>query len=317
MANYLVTGGAGFIGSHLVETLLREGHRVRVLDDLSSGRRWNLPADIDFLESDVADPRAVERAFAGIDGCFHLAAIASVDACNNDWLHSHQVNLTGTINVFNQARRSPRPVPVVYATSAAVYGDCGVAPVAEDCRTAPLSAYGADKRACELHARAAGVVHGVPTIGLRFFNVYGPRQEPNSPYSSVISIFVDRLRRGEPVDIFGDGGQVRDFTYVGDAVRALRHSIAAAEEAAPVFNICTGRGTTVQVLAETIAAQCRTRLVVRPQPPRPGEIRISIGDPHRAAEALGFTARTELGEGIELTLAALYRQSRAEDCVLA
>ena len=317
MANYLVTGGAGFIGSHLVETLLRDGHRVRVLDDLSSGRRRNLPADIDFLEGDVADPRAVERAFVEIDGCFHLAAIASVDACNNDWLRSHQVNLTGTINVFNQARRSSRPVPVVYASSAAVYGDCGATPVAEDCCAAPLSAYGVDKRACEMHARVAGMIHGVPTIGLRFFNVYGPRQDPNSPYSGVISIFIDRLRRGEPVDIFGDGDQVRDFTYVGDAVRALRHSIAAAEEAAPIFNICTGKGTTVRALAETIAARCRTRLVMRPQPPRPGEIRVSIGDPRRAAERLGLTTRTELGEGIELTLAALYRESRAEDCVLA
>jgi UDP-glucose 4-epimerase len=317
MAYYLVTGGAGFIGSHLVETLLSEKHRVRVLDDLSSGSRSNLPANVDFTVGDVADPYTVELAFAGIDACFHLAAIASVDACNRDWLRSHQVNLTGTINVFNRARRAPRPVPVVYASSAAVYGDCSDFPVGEGCEPAPLSAYGADKRACELHARVAGAVYRVPTIGLRFFNVYGPRQDPGSPYSGVISIFLGRLRRGEAVDIFGDGAQMRDFVYVGDAVRALRRALAAADVAAPVFNICTGEGTTVRALAETVAAQCRTRLVAQPQPPRSGEIQISIGDPSRAADRLGFTARTGLAEGIALTLAAFNREAAATDCVLA
>ncbi len=320
MARYLVTGGAGFIGSHLVEALIDEGHRVRVLDDLSSGKRENLPAGIDeLIKGDVADPHCVKQAFEAVDGCFHLAAVASVEESHRNWLSTHQINLTGTINVFHQASRSRagRALPVVYASSAAVYGNCGPIPV-DECHPAdPLSAYGADKRACELHARVAGKVYGVPTVGLRFFNMYGPRQDPRSPYSGVISIFADRLLRGEPVEIFGDGGQVRDFTYIADAVSALRRSMSAATIEAPLFNVCTGRGTTVRSLAETIAALCRTRLVMLPRPPRCGEIEISIGDPRRAAERLHFVARTTLANGIATTLDAFRRGAKAEACAAA
>ena len=304
MACFLVTGGAGFMGSHLVDALLEEGHRVRVLDDLSSGHRHNLPRQIEFLHADVTDPLAVEQAFEGIDGCFHLAAIASVVRSNTEWLRTHQVNLTGTINVFDQARRQRhrREIPVIYASSAAVYGDCGSIPIAEDTAAAPLSAYGADKRACELHARVAGAVHRIPTAGLRFFNLYGPRQDPRSPYSGVISIFADRLKRGEPVEIFGDGEQVRDFTYVGDAVVALRRALSAASTEAPVFNVCTGKGTTVRALAETMAALHQTAFAAHHSPARSGEVRISLGDPRRAAEQLGFRAETALADGLAITL---------------
>ena len=179
--------------------------------------------EIEFIYGDVTYPAAVEQAFDGIDACFHLAAIASVVRSSCEWRRAHEVNLTGTINIFEQARRlrDRREIPVVYASTAAVYGDCNVVPTGEQHPAAPLSAYGADKRACELHARVAGSVHRIPTVGLRFFNLYGPRQNPNSPYSGVIAIFADRLARGEPVEIFGDGQQVRDFTHVGDAVCAL------------------------------------------------------------------------------------------------
>jgi UDP-glucose 4-epimerase len=307
MVCYLVTGGAGFVGSHLVENLLQRGHRVRVLDDLSTGSRGNLPAAAEFVEGDVTDGATVERAFEDIDGCFHLAATASVERCHREWLRSHQVNLTGTINILDQARRAraDRPVPVVYASSAAVYGDCGVVGVGEEYPAAPLSSYGADKAACEFHARVAGKVHGVPTVGLRFFNLYGPRQDPRSPYSGVISIFADRLLRGRPIEIFGDGEQVRDFTYVGDAVAALRRAMEAASTEALVFNICTGTGTSVRELAETIAGLCDTRLAVRQSAPRPGDIRVSIGDPSRAAEELDFRARTPLPNGLAITLRTL------------
>jgi UDP-glucose 4-epimerase len=219
-------------------------------------------------------------------------------------LRTHQVNLTGTINIFDQARRlrHRREIPVIYASSAAVYGDCGSVPIAEDTVAAPLSAYGADKRACELHARVAGAVHKIPTVGLRFFNLYGPRQDPRSPYSGVISIFADRLKRGEPVEIFGDGEQVRDFTYVGDAVVALRRALSAASTEAPVFNVCTGKGTTVRALAETMAALHQTGFAAYHSPARSGEVRISIGDPRRAAEQLGFRAETALADGLAITL---------------
>jgi len=307
MARYLVTGGAGFIGSHLVDSLIDDGHSVRVIDDLSSGRRDNIQAEVEFIRADIADPGVIGPAFDSIDGCFHLAAIASVERCNRDWLRTHQVNLTGTINVFDAARRlrKDNDVPVVYASTAAVYGNGGAAPAAEQSCAAPLSAYGADKRACELHARAAGITHGLRTTGLRFFNVYGPRQDPRSPYSGVIAIFLDRLQRGGPIEIFGDGKQVRDFTYIADAVSALRRALPAASASGPLFNICTGRGTTVRALAETVAALCRTELVACYGPARFGEVPVSIGDPRRAVEKLGFRARVNLLDGLALTLEAL------------
>jgi UDP-glucose 4-epimerase len=304
MARILVTGGAGFVGSHLVDALLRRGHAVGVLDDLSSGKRENLPSQVEFIYGDVADPATVEQAIANVDACFHLAAIASVARSSTEWLRTHQVNLTGTINIFDQARRlrSRREIPVVYASTAAVYGDGGAVSLGEKRPIAPLSAYGVDKRACELHARIAGSVHGIPTVGLRFFNLYGTRQDPGSPYSGVIAIFAERLARGEPVEIYGDGLQVRDFTYVGDAVSALCRALQAASTGAAVFDVCTGKGTTVQVLAETMASLYQTELVIFHRPPRSGEVRVSIGDPRRAAEQLGFTAETALADGLANTL---------------
>src|SRR6516165_2304924 len=309
MACFLVTGGAGFIGSHLVPALLDEGHTIRVLDDLSSGHRKNVPQQIELIEADVTDPTAVESALDGVDGCFHLAAIASVARSHREWLRTHQVNLTGTINVFDQARpsRLGREVPVVYASTAAVYGNCGSFPVDEESPAAPLSAYGADKHACELHARIAGAIHGVPTVGLRFFNLYGPRQDPLSPYSGVISIFANRLLRGEPVEIFGDGEQARDFTYISDAVCALLRAMPAANTSAFVFNVCTGTATSVRGLAQIMAELCGTELVVHHRPARCGEVRISIGDPQRAVERLGFTARTKLFDGLAMTVNLLGR----------
>jgi UDP-glucose 4-epimerase len=304
MALILVTGGAGFMGSHLVDALLQQGHAVRVLDDLSSGGRENLSCQAEFIYGDVTNPTAVEQAFDGVDACFHLAAIASVVRSGCEWSRTHQVNLSGTINIFDRARRprNRRKTPVVYASTAAVYGDSTSVPIGEQRPAAPLSAYGVDKRACELHARIAGSVHGVPTLGLRFFNLYGPRQDPQSPYSGVIAIFADRLARGEPVEIFGDGQQVRDFTYIGDAVSALCRALPAASTAAPVFNVCTGKGTTVQALAETMAALYRTELVANHLPERSGEVRVSIGDPRYAAEQLGFRAATTLADGLAITL---------------
>jgi UDP-glucose 4-epimerase len=319
MARFLVTGGAGFMGSHLVDALLDQGHAVRVLDDLSSGCRENLPRQVEFMYGDVADQGTVEDAFDGIDACFHLAAIASVVRSNREWVRTHQVNLTGTINIFDQARRlqSRRAIPVVYASTAAIYGDCGIVPVDEQCPAAPLSAYGADKRACELHARVAGGVHAVPTVGLRFFNLYGPRQNPQSPYSGAIAIFAERLAHGEPVEIFGDGKQVRDFTFIGDAVSALCRALPAASTSAPVFNVCTGKGTTVRTLAETMAARYRTELVAYYRPGRCGEVRVSIGDPRQAAEQLGFSAEIALADGLAITLDAPERRVELKARVVA
>lgn len=300
MATYLVTGGCGFIGSHLADALVAAGHDVRVLDDLSTGKRENAPREAEILVGDVADAGLVRRAMAGCDGCFHLAAVASVQRGNEDWLGTHAANLTGTIAVLDAAREGRRPV--VYASSAAVYGDNAELPLKESAATSPLSAYGADKLGSELHARVATLVHGAPTFGFRFFNVYGPRQDPSSPYSGVISIFVDRLKAGRDVVFFGDGGQSRDFVYVADVVRHLTAAMERRPAPPAVFNVCTGRSTTVRHLAEIIAELCDVELRVRSEPARAGDIRASLGDPAAATAALGVKAETLLAEGLRRTL---------------
>ena len=301
MSTYLVTGGAGFIGSHLSDALLRRGDAVRVLDDLSTGKRANLPATVELIEGDVADPAAVREALDGVDGCFHLAAIASVERGVTDWLGTHRTNLAGTITLFDAIRRG-RTVPVVYASSAAVYGDAASVPTAEDTERNPLSAYGADKYGCELHARVAGHVHGIPTTGLRFFNVYGPRQDPRSPYSGVISIFCERITRGDPVDIFGDGLQTRDFICVDDVVAALLAAMRRPGIDAPVFNVCTGLATTVLDLAQLIARLAGRQVTLRHRPPRSGEIRNSTGVPDRARDALALPSPIRLQDGLPKVL---------------
>ena len=296
MTTWLVTGGAGFIGSHLCEALLHRGDTVRALDDLSTGKRENLPAAVALIEGDVADVAAVRAAMHGVNGCFHLAAIASVERGVTDWLGTHRANLTGAITVFDAARATR--TPVVYASSAAVYGDAATLPISESTPCRPLSAYGADKLGCELHARVASHVHGIPTVGLRFFNVYGPRQDPRSPYSGVISIFCERIRRGAPINIFGDGEQTRDFVYVADVVAALLAAMALSPSDAPVFNVCTGHPTSVLGLARVIAALTETRLDIRHAPPRAGEIRHSTGVPAAARGMLGLGEPVALRDGL-------------------
>jgi len=302
MALYLVTGGAGFIGSHLVDALLARGDAVRVLDDLSTGKRENLDPRAELTVGDVADAQAVATSMDGIDGCFHLAAIASVELGNRDWLGTHRTNLTGAITVFDAARRAKpgTTVPVVYASSAAVYGDSTDLPLAETAATRPLSAYGADKLGCELHGRVATRVHGVRTAGCRFFNVYGPRQDPASPYSGVISIFFNRIRGGQGITIFGDGGQTRDFIYVADVVRALTTVMAADIGDAAAFNVCTGKTTSLLELAATLGRVFVCKPEIKFGEPRAGDIRESLGNPATAERQLGFRAEISLEEGLRL-----------------
>jgi len=306
MATYLVTGGCGFIGSHLVDLLVAQNHRVRVLDDLSTGKLDNLPVGVELYVGDVADAKLVARAMQGVDGCFHLAAIASVQRSVEEWVEAHRVNLTGTIAVFDAARRAGRsPVPVVYASSAAVYGDSSNVPLAETTDAFPLSAYGADKLGCEHHARVATRVHGVPTTGLRFFNVFGPRQDPKSPYSGVIAIFARTIGLGNQITIYGDGEQVRDFVYVENVVRYLVAAMTRSRAEARVFNVCTGRATSVNQLASAIANIAGRQARIDYQPARTGDIRASVGDPRKANAALGVTAGIGLVDGLTRTLAGV------------
>jgi UDP-glucose 4-epimerase len=303
MAEYLITGGCGFVGSHLADALLARGDGVVVLDNLSTGKRSNLAPQVRVIEGDVADPGAVAQAIAGCAGVFHLAGIASVAYCNEHWREGHLTNQTGTVTVFEAAARAGR-LPVVYTSSAAVYGDAGLGAVDETRVPRPQTPYGVDKLGSELHGRIAMGVHGLPTVGLRPFNIYGPRQDPSSAYSGVISIFNSRLAQGLPVTVFGDGLQTRDFVFVADVVRFLLAAMARAPQAAgEVFNICTGRTTTLLELIDTLARLHGRVPVVQHGDPRVGDIRESLGDPGRARAVLGVTAEVTLEDG----LAALLR----------
>ena len=199
--------------------------------------------------------------------------------------------------MFDAARAAGR-IPVVYASSAAIYGDQGEGAVPEGAPPQPQTAYGADKLGCELHARVAGTVHGVATTGFRFFNVYGPRQDPSSPYSGVISIFFNRIGAGQGITVFGDGGQTRDFIFVADVVKALILGMEHATVDAAVFNVCTGRTTSLLELAETIGRVFEVDPAIRFEAPRTGDIRASLGNPGRARKTLGFEARTTLENGL-------------------
>ena len=277
MALFLVTGGAGFIGSHLVERLLSLGHKVRVIDNLVSGRLENIPAETEFVQGDIRDPLALEQAFLDVSGCFHLAAIASVQKSVEAPRETCEVNTMGTISVFDAACRAG--VPVVYASSAAIYGANENVPLAEDALPQPLSPYAADKLSNEFHARALGSSRKWPSFGLRFFNVYGPRQDPHSPYSGVVSIFLQRAIDGKDLVIYGDGQQSRDFIHVSDVTRFLVAAMEKADATAPVANVCTGRSTSVTDLARMLVERYGGAIVH--EAGRAGDVRRSLGSPER------------------------------------
>ena len=306
MALWLVTGGCGFIGSHLVAALQGRGDEVRVLDDLSNGKRENIRPDTELLVGDVADPKAVAKALDGVAGCFHLAAVASVQRCTEEWATSHRTNLSGTVTIFEEARRAnpAAPIPVVYASSAAVYGACGSLPLREADATVPLSAYGVDKLGCELQGRIAWSVHHVPNVGLRFFNVYGPRQDPSSPYSGVIAIFSDRLIHDREVPVFGDGLQTRDFIYVDDVVAHLLAAMSDLRAGARIFNVCTGKAVSLLDLVEIMGSLLHRRPRLSHCAARPADIRDSIGDPTAADTTFGIHKRTAISEGLGRTIEA-------------
>ncbi|HEY75765.1 MAG TPA: SDR family oxidoreductase [Thermoflexia bacterium] len=298
---WLVTGGAGFIGSHLVEALVARGDRVRVLDDFSTGRWENLApvrSRVEVLEGDVRDPAAVMRAVEGADVVAHLAAVASVQASLEDPAAVWAVNVDGTLNLL-EAARAVGVRRFVFASSAAVYGDHDDLPLREDLPPRPLSPYAASKVAGEALCRAYYASYALPTVVLRFFNVYGPRQDPHSPYSGVISIFVDRMRRGLPPVVYGDGRQTRDFVYVADVVEAVLRAAEREEAVGEVFNVAGGRQTSVLELIQVLNCLLNTRLEPSFALPRVGEVRYSQADVRRAREKLGWEVRIELQRGLE------------------
>ncbi len=304
--NFLITGGCGFIGSHLCDALIQRGHGVRVLDDLSTGVIDYLPEMAELVLGDVSDAGVVKSAMQDMDGCFHLAAVASVERSNTDWCGTHRINQLGTVNVLDAARTCNKtPIPVVYASSAAVYGDNATVPLNESSTPRPISAYGADKLGSEHHARVAWLNHKVSTVGLRFFNVYGPRQNPASPYSGVISIFIDRVLKGLPLIVFGDGSQTRDFIYVADVVKHLLSSMFNQHGEASVYNVCTGQSTSITQLAKTISMVAGEEVDIKYETARAGDIAISLGAPKKAKARFKLDELVSLGDGLKLTLEAI------------
>lgn len=304
----VVTGGAGFIGSHTVDRLLALGHRVVVLDNFSTGKRANLPAAAPGLEIATCDvAHGIFAALAPITArlgpvsrIVHLAAQVSVVHSVANPLVDMQINYGGTLHVLEYAR-AHAVAKVVLASSAAVYGDVTAMPVGEDAATRPVSPYGIDKLASEHALDYYAAVHGVPSTALRFFNVYGPRQDPSSPYSGVISIFADRAKAGRPLTIFGDGAQTRDFVYVGDVVSAIVAALADGNSRC-VANVGTGTEVSVLELARTIAGLCGGRSTIDHAPTRAGEIVRSQARVDRLRDLLGVTAETRLTDGLRATL---------------
>ena len=304
----LVTGGAGFIGHHLCTALVANGDDVVILDDLSTGQVSNVPDGTHLVRGDIRREKDVKQAMQGCDFVVHLAAIASVMVYNDDWHNASSVNLGGTICVFQAA--ADMGIPVVYASSAAVYGAANDLPLKEDSKLVPISGYGADKLACELQARAMAEVHGLASVGLRFFNIYGPGQMRGSAYSGVITNFLDRWQAHEPLTIYGDGTQSRDFIYVGDIVTAIRCAMARATAGgAQILNICSGHSTTINELVNMLERATDHSFAKSNLGARDGEILHSLGDATLAAADMDFRAETGLQDGLRALVEWFARQS--------
>jgi UDP-glucose 4-epimerase len=302
----LVTGGAGFIGSHLVERLLAVDERVCVLDDLSTGKRENLPRHeaLEFIEGDIRDAELVDRCAKGVNAVVHLAAVASVQASMDDPVRTHQVNFDGTLNLLEASRRYGIK-RFVYACSAAVYGDAAAIPVSEEAATRPLSPYAVDKLAGEQYLLHYHRVHGLAATSFRFFNIYGPRQDPSSPYSGVISIFVERLKRNLPVTVYGDGKQTRDFVYVADLADLLARAARGMEGNGGVFNVGTGRQNSLLDLLTSIEKISGKKIERWHEPARAGDIQHSCADVTRLKSTFGSTPATPFEQGLKKLLESL------------
>ena len=311
----LVTGGAGFVGSHLVERLLRDGHAVRVLDDFSSGTRVNLrfaaPGDaLEIVEGDIRDPRTVAEAVRGVEGVFHEAALVSVPRSVEAPELSCDINAHGTARVLDAARRAGVR-RVVAASSAAVYGDASDLPLSERTAPRPLSPYGLDKLYVEHLGALYHALYGMETVSLRYFNVFGPRQDPSSPYSGVISVFVTRLLAGEPLTIHGDGEQSRDFVYVADVVDANMRAMFGSYAGPAPLNVGSGVATTLNALVRTLGDLVGIGPRVTHAAARPGDIRHSRADITAIGAALGYAPRSTLRAGLEALVAASSRATAA------
>jgi UDP-glucose 4-epimerase len=308
---FLVTGGAGFIGSHLVERLLRDGHAVRILDDFSTGRRVNLAFagandPLEIVEGDIRDARAVGHAMRNVDGVFHEAALVSVTRSVEAPELSCDINAHGTARVLEAARQAGVR-RVVFASSTAVYGDVAGLPVSERAPVRPLSPYGLDKLYTEQLGALYHALHGLETVPLRYFNVFGPGQDPSSPYAGVITIFVARLLKGEPVTIYGDGSQSRDFVYVADVVDANVRAMFGAYPGPAPLNVAGGVRTTLNALVGMLGEILGVTPVVNYVDARAGEVHDSHADIGTIRSVMGYAPQWTVRAGLE----ALVASSRA------
>lgn len=310
MKTYLVTGGAGFIGSHIVSRLVEDGGvKVRVLDNFCTGFRKNLSpwledGRVELVEGSLTDADAVKQAVAGVDVIFHEAALASVPLSVEHPMKVHDACVTGTVQLLDAARNAGVR-RVIYAASSSAYGDAGAPVKAETELPAPISPYGAAKLAAELYVEAFAATYGLETIRLRYFNVFGPRQDPKSPYSAVIPLFITAMKAGKSPTIFGDGGQSRDFTFVSNVVDAnlLAADAPAADVSGKVFNIANGESYSLLTLVETLNEILGTAITPIHAPPRVGDIRESRADITQARGLLKYEPRVGLEEGLRKTAA--------------
>ncbi len=304
MAKIIVTGAAGFIGSHTVECLLAGGHSVLGLDNLRAGNPDNLTPSrsnerFQFVKEDIRNTAALDRVFGGFkpDAVLHLAALVSVQESVENPELNFEINLRGTHNVAEAVRRHKVP-RIVLASSAAVYGDNENLPLAEDALPAPASPYGMAKLASEELLLTCGRCYGLEAFCLRYFNVYGPRQDPSSPYSGVISVFLHKLKAGLPPAIYGDGKQTRDFISVHDAARANCLAVSGKQVRNGVYNVCTGHQTSLLDIIRILKKHAPDWLPPEFAPPRSGDILHSRGNPEKIRRVLGFTAEKPLAEGL-------------------
>lgn len=302
----LVTGGAGFIGSHIVDRLLADGHDVIVLDDFSTGHRHNLPdhSSLSVIEGTICDPDTVSRCIIGVDWVFHKAAVASVPKTVNDPVGSSKVNYQGTLNLLEAARNNSVK-RFVFASSAALYGDEPALPKDESMAPVTLTPYAVDKLASEFACSVYTRLYGLETVCLRYFNVYGPRQDPSSPYSGVISIFTDKLKKQEVPTIFGDGEQTRDFVYVSDVVEANIQASSSVEGAGEYYNVATGNKVTLNKLLESISKIYDVEFEVDYDEVRAGDIKASYANINKAKNVLSWEPSVPLDQGLKKLIESL------------
>jgi nucleoside-diphosphate-sugar epimerase len=313
MPTYLVTGGAGFIGSNIVDELLGRGDTVKVLDDFSTGREENVrhfADDVELIRGDIRDADVVDKAVSGCNYVIHQAALASVPRSINDPTSSNQVNVQGTLNLLEAAVKHSAE-RFVYASSSSVYGDSEVLPKVETMPTAPKSPYAVTKLCGELYCRVFGEIHGLTTVSLRYFNVFGPRQDPNSQYSAVIPLFVKHLLQGTRATIYGDGEQTRDFTFINNVVSANLLGCEANISGAKVYNVACGDRFSLNKLYGDLSGLVGVSIEPEFAPTRVGDVKHSMADIDRISEETGYRPGVGFEEGLRRTV-DWYREAGVE-----